>query len=253
MNMAIDEVLTTGVLKGEYEVFLRFYRWQPASFSFGYFQRPETILSGHAWQESGFGFVRRRSGGKMVFHAEEWTFSTGAPLSLLKSLFPGNQTFLEVFQILLAPLLQGLKNAGLPVSFSREPAGRGKCAGIACYSAAAGHSIYLGEQKLVGAAGVEKCGVLSIHGSLPIAPVPFPHEIFNRRIEYEKLPIAWLGEHLSPEEIRCLPERIIQAFCSIFAVETRKTGLDDTELAAAEALARTKYADLDWPKNGAYS
>jgi lipoate-protein ligase A len=71
--MALDEAL---LLSGDAPPTLRFYTWQPAALSLGYFQR---------WAEleplaRGLAVVRRLTGGGAIHHADELTFSIAAPL-----------------------------------------------------------------------------------------------------------------------------------------------------------------------------
>jgi lipoate-protein ligase A len=73
MNMAIDEALL------EYATVpaIRFYRWQSPALSFGYFGRFADVASYECERD----LVRRWTGGGIVFHAEDLTYSLVIPTS----------------------------------------------------------------------------------------------------------------------------------------------------------------------------
>jgi lipoate-protein ligase A len=73
MNMAIDEALL------EYATIplIRFYRWQSPALSFGYFGRFTDVASYQCERD----LVRRWTGGGIVFHGEDLTYSLVIPTS----------------------------------------------------------------------------------------------------------------------------------------------------------------------------
>jgi lipoate-protein ligase A len=71
MNMAIDEAL----LESAAAPSIRFYRWESPAFSFGYFGRFADV----AGNASGRDLVRRWTGGGIVFHGDDLTYSIVIP------------------------------------------------------------------------------------------------------------------------------------------------------------------------------
>ena len=73
MNMAIDEALL------EYATIplIRFYRWQSPALSFGYFGRFTDVARYQCERD----LVRRWTGGGIVFHGEDLTYSVAIPTS----------------------------------------------------------------------------------------------------------------------------------------------------------------------------
>ncbi len=71
MNMAVDEALL-GVITGPV---LRVYRWVRPAVSFGYFERWEPIRMAHLDRDA----VRRWTGGGVVLHGEDFTYSLLIP------------------------------------------------------------------------------------------------------------------------------------------------------------------------------
>jgi lipoate-protein ligase A len=79
MNMAIDEAL----LEHATDPLIRFYRWQSPALSFGYFGRFGDV----AGYQSERDLVRRWTGGGIVFHGKDLTYSIVIPV--------GNPAFCE--------------------------------------------------------------------------------------------------------------------------------------------------------------
>lgn len=73
MNMAVDEVLLE---RATYPV-VRFYRWQSPALSFGYFGRFTDVASYQNERD----LVRRWTGGGIVFHGADLTYSLVIPVS----------------------------------------------------------------------------------------------------------------------------------------------------------------------------
>ena len=71
MNMAIDEALLEHVTVP----LIRFYRWQSPALSFGYFGRFADVASYQAERD----LVRRWTGGGIVFHGKDLTYSIVIP------------------------------------------------------------------------------------------------------------------------------------------------------------------------------
>src|SRR5213079_3437097 len=71
MNMAIDEVLLEGITVPA----VRFYRWHSAALSFGYFGRFADVANYQGNRD----LVRRWTGGGIVFHGEDLTYSILVP------------------------------------------------------------------------------------------------------------------------------------------------------------------------------
>jgi hypothetical protein len=161
-------------------------------------------------------------------------------------------TFLDRFKKLVTPLVDGLSGLGLPARFGQEGVlGGGQTGGrIHCYAAAAGHSVFLGEKKLIGAAGVDHHGFLMIHGSLPIHPEPFPADVLAAGREPPRdLPVAYLGDFLPEAVISRLPEILAEACGSSWGSPLQPSTLTEAERRGSEWLVSRKFDDPDWPEH----
>src|SRR5947209_4485500 len=75
LNMAIDEAILTHYLKGEVPPTLRVFRWRQPAISLGRFQNVEREIDGEACQQQDIALVRRPTGGRAVYHRDEFTYS----------------------------------------------------------------------------------------------------------------------------------------------------------------------------------
>jgi lipoate-protein ligase A len=71
--MALDKYFSQ-ICKSNSDCILRFYGWQPNCVSIGYHQRFD-ILNSEKLANFGYDIVRRPTGGRAIFHADELTYS----------------------------------------------------------------------------------------------------------------------------------------------------------------------------------
>lgn len=157
-NMAIDQALLD-LAAGGGRGFLRLYRWAPSCLSFG---RHEPALKRYdraAIERRGLDTVRRPTGGRAVWHADEVTYAVAAPATTLGSLQ-------EAYHRIHAMLVEALRDLGAPVTLAGAPR---RAAGVdagACFASPAGGEILLGGRKVVGSAQVRERDAVLQHGAI---------------------------------------------------------------------------------------
>src|SRR5712691_3449762 len=75
LNMAIDEAVLVHHLGGEAPPTLRVFRWSQPSISLGRFQNVEKEIALEQCEQQGIAIVRRPTGGRAVYHRDEFTYS----------------------------------------------------------------------------------------------------------------------------------------------------------------------------------
>lgn len=158
-NMAIDQAMLERAGAGER--WLRLYRWSPHCLSFG---RHEPALRRYDRPKIGalgLDVVRRPTGGRAVWHAEELTYALAVPAETLGGL---RQAYEEIHRMLLAAV--GLLGARAEIAPARGAAGLD--AG-ACFASPAGGEIVIGNRKAVGSAQLREGAGLLQHGSILLA------------------------------------------------------------------------------------
>ena len=113
-NMAIDEAILEAVITGKSLPTIRFYDWNPSTASCGYNQKVDDEVDFSALEKFGFGFVRRPTGGRLVLHDQEITYSVIAPI---EGKFAGSVT--QAYSVISLALAEGLREMGVDVELEK--------------------------------------------------------------------------------------------------------------------------------------
>ncbi|MDO9577118.1 MAG: lipoate--protein ligase family protein [Candidatus Cloacimonadales bacterium] len=162
-NMAIDEAILSGIIKGTSLPTIRFYDWQSSTASCGYNQIAEKEVDFAALQKFGFGFVRRPTGGRLVLHDHEVTYAVIVPIS---GKLDGNVT--ESYSEISRALATGLKILGIEVELEKGnlSSAHQRQEANPCFASSSRYELAYRNKKIVGSAQVRKSGVLLQHGSI---------------------------------------------------------------------------------------
>lgn len=166
-NMALDEALLDWHAEGLIPPVIRFYQWEPASLSIGYFQRVERDINMQAVREMGLGFVRRPTGGRAVLHEHELTYSV-----IVSEDYPDMpKTVTESYRVISEGILQGFRNLGLNAEFSVPLNEDQKLAlnqpkSAVCFDAPSWYELIVEGKKVAGSAQTRQKGVILQHGAI---------------------------------------------------------------------------------------
>ena len=165
-NMAIDEHLLDS-LTGEPRTFLRFYQWQRPTASLGCSQKAENVLDLEFCRANGIDIVRRMTGGKMVLHHQEITYSIASSDEALFTATLGGS-----YKRISQALMKGLEKMGLgPSPAAKAPSfyARGN---LPCFSHPAQDEIEVAGKKIIGSAQKRTGKKFLQHGSIPLRHDP---------------------------------------------------------------------------------
>jgi lipoyl(octanoyl) transferase len=156
-NMAVDEALLheagrTGA------AFLRLYCWSPPCISFGRHEPALRRYDRDAIRRLGLDTVRRPTGGRAVWHADELTYAVAAPISTFGSL---RDSYLHIHKRLAAALR--CLGAAAELASPRPPMGLG--AGP-CFASPVGGEVLVAGRKVVGSAQRREGAAFLQHGSI---------------------------------------------------------------------------------------
>jgi lipoate-protein ligase A len=154
--MAIDQAMLERAGAGER--WLRLYQWAPHCLSFGRHEPALRRYDRAKIGELGLDVVRRPTGGRAVWHAEELTYALAAPGDALGGL---RQAYEEIHRMLLA----ALRMLGARVEIAPARRATGIDAG-SCFASPAGGEIVSGGRKVVGSAQLREGAGLLQHGSI---------------------------------------------------------------------------------------
>ncbi len=168
-NMAIDRQLMAAFLDGRFQqrygrdcCLWRFYGWHPYAVTIGYNQDISGIDLLKCRSE-GIDVVRRPTGGRAVFHAEEFTYSFFA-----ESLAQNSELYRMVHEVIQL----ALESLGIHALFCRSTLpqqGDAASRAVSCFTASARYELQVEGRKLVGSAQRKSRNVLLQHGSLPLS------------------------------------------------------------------------------------
>ena len=255
-NMALDEALLNFVSRGEIDPVIRFYTWNPATLSVGYFQRLTKEIDIDKVKEKGYGMVRRQTGGRGVLHDKELTYSVIVPESHPEM----PSTITEAYRVISEGLLQGYKELGLDAYFAipRSKEERDKLKqprSAVCFDAPSWYELVVEGRKIAGSAQVRQKGVILQHGSL-LQDVDvddlFDMFIFKNERLKEKMKKAFLDKAVALNDIS--DKKITIAEMEIAFEKGFKKGLnvDFKPLTLTEAQQVEvnelieKYKSYDW-------
>lgn len=165
-NMAIDEAILIAHSEGRVEPTLRFYGWEPAAMSIGYFQK-ESDVNVEEVKRQGLGFVRRPTGGRAVLHDRELTYSM-----IVNEEYPGlPKRVTEAYRVLSQGLLNGFVNLGLDahmvnLASEEEKAKYDAMGSAACFDSPSWYELVVEGRKVAGSAQMRQRGVVLQHGSI---------------------------------------------------------------------------------------
>ncbi len=104
--MALDEALLNWHSEKLIPPVIRFYEWNPATLSIGYFQKVHQDIDLEAVSRQGLGFVRRPTGGRAVLHEHELTYSV-----IVDEEYPNMpKTVTEAYRVISEGILLGFHN-----------------------------------------------------------------------------------------------------------------------------------------------
>jgi lipoate-protein ligase A len=200
---------------------LRLYGWRPWTVSLGQGQDPARALDLAALAARGYGWIKRPTGGRAVFHAEEITYAVAAPLT--GPFADGVAASHRALALALARFYRGL---GLAVELTR-PAGRSALdprRPEPCFLAPGLAELAVGGRKLAGSAQRRGRRAFLQHGSLPLSPrhleladfLPLPAGQRERQRERLAARSVSLGELIDPLPARSV---LMAALAAAFAAE----------------------------------
>ena len=143
VNMAADELLQKMAVAGG-KVILRFYGWDRNAVSFGYSQSPDALPE----RAKGYASVRRPTGGGIVFHDNDLTYTLAIP--------PGHAICrldrMESYRVVHEAVMDAVHRLGTEAVLAASDMGDHTKATLQCFVSPSMHDILGKEGKLAGAA-----------------------------------------------------------------------------------------------------
>lgn len=255
-NMAIDEAIVKAHAAGQVPPTIRFYGWQPAAVSLGYFQKAAAEVDLAECRRLGIDVVRRLTGGRAVLHDTELTYSI--VVSEKHPLVP--TTITASYRLFSQGLMDGLKLLGIEAQMTMPRSAYGQTkrqpASAACFDAPSHYEVTFDGRKLIGSAQVRKEGVVLQHGSLLLRfdpakvaavlnlPTPEAKDKLAAMLGKRAISLAHAAKREIGWEEAC--QALQSAFGPALGIELEADSLTQAEQAMAQELAAGKYTQDSW-------
>lgn len=220
-NMALDEEIFRQYLEDGVGIF-RLYRWLKPSFTYGFSQDPAGQIDLARCASSGVQVAKRITGGGILFHDDEITYS----FACSKSDVGEPEGVFVSYRGICAFLMRFYKSLGLdPVFALQAESFKDRCAPHQlCSAAFEKYDIVIGGKKIGGNAQKRKRQVIFQHGSIPCS---IDWDFVKRFVALPAgicLNVTTLADELKvvPEK-DILEEKLIEAFECSFNVRFHET------------------------------
>lgn len=241
-NMAVDDFLFHS-LGEEPQTFLRFYTWKRPTASLGYSQNVHRVLDVGYCKRNGIDVVRRITGGKMVLHYREVTYSINSSDSVL---FTDKLT--DSYKLISEAMMKGLENMGLDPILAAEPPASYTRGNLPCFSYPARNEVEVKGKKIIGSAQKRVGSNFIQHGSIPLQD---DGELLKK--------ISFLGENEGDVRMIALShalgkdvsfewavEHLIAGISDYFNVELLPKILSEDEKQAVTRIQKERYSNSSW-------
>jgi lipoate-protein ligase A len=241
-NMAVDEYLFRTLLP-EPRTAVRFYQWKRPTASLGYGQRPSQVVDLDFCRANGIDVVRRITGGKLVLHFREATYSVvSSDVDTFTATLGGS------YQLISRGLLNGLALLGLSAVLADQAPPFYARGTLPCFSHPAQDEVEIEGRKIIGSAQKRIGDRFLQHGSIPLhGDEDLLKAVSFLRRDPSRIRMTSLSEALGrPIEFSETAARLIEGLASFFEVDFEPIVFDSTALSAIEDLRRRKYASEAW-------
>lgn len=249
-NMAVDEALLRAFDPATSLPVLRLYGWEPAALSLGRFQKGRDVLDLERCRYDGVAVVRRVTGGGVIFHADELTYS----IVCTPDQIPPASSVKDSFRVLTGFLLAFYRGLGLEAGYAADALPAGTRLGERtpfCFAGRESFDILVAGAKIGGNAQRRPKGLIFQHGSIPLKNRAEAGVAYLRdKAPEQARGVTSLGELGVSGDNDRLQRLLAAAFAAHFNVGLLNGGLSDHERQLADALVARKYSRDSWNLEG---
>jgi lipoate-protein ligase A len=249
-NMAIDEALLRSFDPATSLPLLRLYGWDPPALSLGRFQKAAEVLDLEHCRADGVPVVRRVTGGGVIYHADEMTYS----LVCSPAQIPPAASIKDSFRVLTSFLLSFYRSLGIDAAYALDTAPEGSRLGERtpfCFAGKESFDILANGRKIGGNAQRRLKGVIFQHGSIPLQNRAVHGLTYMRDQSPEHAAgAASLAEFDIRRNRDDLLHALTAAFGSSFGVTLQRGELTGAEQVDADTLRAGKYCSDQWNLEG---
>ncbi|MFZ2055750.1 MAG: lipoate--protein ligase family protein [Candidatus Aminicenantales bacterium] len=241
-NMAVDEYLFRRLDKDP-RTTVRFYRWERPTVSLGYSQRVQEVLDYDYCRRNGVDVVRRITGGKLVLHWREITYSIVSSDTAAFS-----PILAESYRRISLGLILGLKRMGLQARLAGPPPSSYSRGKMPCFAYPARDEIEIDGRKIIGSAQKRVGERFLQHGSIPLqGDEGLLDRVSLSRDGSSGLRMISVSEALGKEvDSEWAVESLVDGLAEYFKVRFEPLVLEPADEETVERIQEQRYPNEAW-------
>ncbi|MFC2156755.1 biotin/lipoate A/B protein ligase family protein [Acidobacteriota bacterium] len=241
-NMAVDEFLLESISES-LQTNLRFYLWERPTVSLGYSQVVDKVVDVSYCKKNGIDIVRRMTGGKLVLHNQEVTYSV---CSSDTGTF--TDSLADSYRLISKGLIRGLELMGLKPYLADSPPMEYVRGVLPCFSHPAYNEVEIDGKKIVGSAQKRFGSQFLQHGSIPIGDDKLMlSAVSHMKGDLENIRIISLSQALGREvSFTWIVEKLKKGLAEQFKVSFMRRVFRPEEIQSIRKIQIEKYERLDW-------
>lgn len=245
-NMAIDEAIFIEHCLGNNPKTLRIYGWKPPSLSLGCFQNTKEEVDLIRCAKENIPYVRRMTGGGIIFHEHELTYSVVCSKHDLNT-----NNIKDSFRILCSFIICAFKELGLNPSFAKDinlSKEDPDYFSPFCFASNEEYDILVQGKKIGGNAQRRRKDIVFQHGSIPLRlDIDKAIHFLKKKPQIAKDKVSSLEDVLGKDvEFSYFQNLLIKSFKETFSVTLDKGDLTGEEEKLAHKLKEEKYSKTEW-------
>jgi lipoate-protein ligase A len=241
-NMAVDDYLFQSLPEDPYTI-LRFYAWKNPTVSLGYSQKVLEVADVEFCKKNGIDIVRRMTGGKLVLHHKEVTYSLASSDTEVFT-----ATLSDSYRVISEALMKGLDKMGLAPSLASPSPQKYIRGNLPCFSYPSRNEVEVDGWKIIGSAQKRVGAKFIQHGSIPLeedddllASISFLNGA------EEKVRMISLSQALGKKvHFQWAVNLFAEGIAEFFEIRQKRRSLDDDEKQAVQLIHKEKYGNSDW-------
>ena len=163
-NMVMDaDLLSRYTQDPKRQPVFRIYTWKDPFYTLGHSQDPEAELDVKSCEEQGIGYVKRITGGGIIYHDHEITYS----MVCSKADLPQHSVIADSFKHICSFLLHFYRRLGLHPQFAVDQQAQTSFNPF-CFAGREKYDILIDNKKIGGNAQKRSKDVIFQHGSIPL-------------------------------------------------------------------------------------
>jgi lipoate-protein ligase A len=241
-NMAVDEYLFQSLTEKPHTI-LRFYAWKNPTVSLGYSQKVPEVADVEFCKKNGIDIVRRMTGGKLVLHHKEVTYSLASSDTEIFT-----TTLADSYRIISEALMKGLEMMGIAPALASHAPQKYVRGNLPCFSYPSRNEVEVGGKKIIGSAQ-KRVGTKFIqHGSIPLDE---DNDLLTS-ISFlvgadEEVRMISLTEALGRTmDFNWTVEMFSQGIEEHFSIRLKRRTLGEDENEAVRLIQKEKYGNAAW-------